>query len=189
MKPEQMIGKQIRAIRESQGMTQEDLGVLLGSWLKQPWPRQAVSGAERGERAFTSAELLAIAHVLQTWVGALVTPSVEVDKVDMPSGKALSPSEATRIARDPEARNVPPIAAEAIAGVGNWLSEVLAGGSIEMRKLRNAYEAIAPGAAPLPDDGLRAREADLDEFVRQAHGLVENEEKEASDGQPNDQAR
>lgn len=142
MKPEQVIGRQIRAIREGQGMTQEDLGLRLGNLLARPWPRQAVSGAERGERAFTGAELLAIAHVLQTWIGALLMPPIEVEQVEMPSGAALARADVERTAFDPETRNVLPDAIEAVRKAAVRLNEGIARGVIELRELRDVYESL-----------------------------------------------
>lgn len=180
MKPEQVIGRSIRTIRESRGMTQEDLGLRLGKLLVRPWSRQAVSGAERGERAFTGAELLAVAHVLQTWVGALLMPPIEAEQVDMPSGAALTRADVERTAFDPETRNVLPIANEAIRKVAVWLNELLAGGQLELHELRDAYEVLTIGGK-LPDHGLRARAAANDKFAREAHGLPEPDKQKGDD--------
>jgi transcriptional regulator with XRE-family HTH domain len=67
----------VRAIREDQGMTQEQLGQEIGELLGKPWPRQTVSHAEAGRRAFTALELVALARALNVYVGHLFTPSIE----------------------------------------------------------------------------------------------------------------
>lgn len=66
MTVEQTIGQKIRTRREVLGLTQEELGVRLGTYLTRPWPRQAVSVAEKGGRDFRAAELVALAQVLGT---------------------------------------------------------------------------------------------------------------------------
>lgn len=180
MKPEQVIGRQIRVIRESRSMTQQELGERLGEWLPRAWPRQAVSSAERGERAFTGAELLAVAHVLQTWIGALMMPPIDVDQIDMPSGGSLTRSAVERTALDPETRNVLPDAIEAIRKAAVRLDRGIAEGVIELRELRDVYESLTIGGE-LPDDGLRARAAANEKFVREAHGLADDP-KEGGEG-------
>ncbi len=159
MKPEKVIGKRIKAVRESRKMTQDALGTALGHWLKQAWPRQAVSGAERGERAFTGAELIALAHVLEINIGALLMPPMDAEDIEMPSGAMLPPSSLARVALDVETRNVLPDAYETIARIANWLDRHIGDSTGELRTLRDAYASMVLGAKPLPDDGLKAREA------------------------------
>ena len=72
-----MVGRRVREIRERKGMTQEDLGQAIGELLGKPWPRQTVSSAEAGRRAFTAVELVAIASALDVYVGHLFTPSID----------------------------------------------------------------------------------------------------------------
>jgi transcriptional regulator with XRE-family HTH domain len=71
MRVETAIGKQIARFRETRQMSLTQLGEALGQYLDRPWSRQAVHQAERGRRAFTAAELTAIALVLGTSVPAL----------------------------------------------------------------------------------------------------------------------
>lgn len=68
-------------------MTQEQLGQAIGELLGKPWPRQTVSSAEAGRRAFTAAELVAIARALRVYVGSLFTPAVDAPR----TGIELSP--------------------------------------------------------------------------------------------------
>lgn len=77
---EEVVGRRIREIRERQEMTQGQLGQEVGRLLGRPWPRQTVSLAEQGRRAFTAAELVAIARALQVYVGHLFTPSLHVSE-------------------------------------------------------------------------------------------------------------
>ena len=71
MRIETAIGKQIARLREARQMSLTQLGEALGKYLDKPWSRQAVHQAERGRRAFTAAELAALALVLETSVPAL----------------------------------------------------------------------------------------------------------------------
>ena len=68
---EEAVGKQIARFREARRMSLTQLGEALGKYLGKPWSRQAVHQAERGRRAFTAAELAALALVLDTSVPAL----------------------------------------------------------------------------------------------------------------------
>jgi transcriptional regulator with XRE-family HTH domain len=71
MRIEAAIGKQIARFREARQMSLTELGESMGKYLGRPWSRQAVHQAERGRRAFTAAELAALALALETSVPAL----------------------------------------------------------------------------------------------------------------------
>jgi transcriptional regulator with XRE-family HTH domain len=86
---EQVIGHRMRERREEMALTQEQAGHRIGELLGRPWPRQAVSAAEKGDRAFTAAELVAIAFALDTNVSWLLTPLAGGLGVEMPSGAAV----------------------------------------------------------------------------------------------------
>jgi transcriptional regulator with XRE-family HTH domain len=68
---EAAIGKQIARFRETRQMSLTQLGEAMGKYLDKPWSRQAVHQAERGRRAFTAAEMAALALVLETSIPAL----------------------------------------------------------------------------------------------------------------------
>jgi transcriptional regulator with XRE-family HTH domain len=74
---EEVVGRRVRDIRDAKGMTQEQLGQAIGELLGKPWPRQTVSAAEAGRRAFTAVELVAIARALGVYVGHLFTPTID----------------------------------------------------------------------------------------------------------------
>lgn len=71
MRIETAIGRQIARFREARQMSLTQLGEAVGRYLGRPWSRQAVHQAERGRRAFTAAELAALALALDTSVPAL----------------------------------------------------------------------------------------------------------------------
>lgn len=87
MRVEAVVGGRIREGREDLQMTQEDLGTRLALPLGKAWSRQAVSLAESGQRAFTAAELVALAQILGfPSAGWLLTPSLDITELEMPSG-------------------------------------------------------------------------------------------------------
>ncbi len=86
---EQYVGQLIRDRRIELEMTQEGFGRELGHWLGKPWSRSTVSVAENGKRAFTAAELVAIAHVLRTSPTYLLTPPAGISEIRMPSGATV----------------------------------------------------------------------------------------------------
>jgi transcriptional regulator with XRE-family HTH domain len=90
MRVEEAIGRQIAHLRAQRQLSLADLGDALGHYLGKPWSRQAVHQAERGQRAFTAAELTALALVLDTSVQALFR--AEDDHVELP-GRAIPPEE------------------------------------------------------------------------------------------------
>src|SRR5260370_37665178 len=71
MRIETAIGRQISRLREPRQMSLTQLGQAVGTYLGKPWSRQAVHQAERGRRAFTAAEMAALALALDTSVPAL----------------------------------------------------------------------------------------------------------------------
>ena len=78
-----MIGQRIRARREELELSQAQLGKHMGELLGRDWPRQAVSAAERGARAFTAAELVAFAVSLQTSISGLLMPRADVTEIEL----------------------------------------------------------------------------------------------------------
>jgi 8-oxo-dGTP pyrophosphatase MutT (NUDIX family)/transcriptional regulator with XRE-family HTH domain len=80
---EEVVGWQVHERREALGLTQEQLGRQLEPLLGRPWSRQAVSAAEKGDRSFGAAELVALAAVLHATVGDLLRPPVKEAAVDL----------------------------------------------------------------------------------------------------------
>jgi 8-oxo-dGTP diphosphatase len=87
---EEVVGWQVRERREALGLTQEQLGRQLEPLLGRPWSRQAVSAAEKGDRSFGAAELVALATALQTTVGDLLRPPVQESAVDLGGHEPVS---------------------------------------------------------------------------------------------------
>ena len=80
MQVEAAIGEQIARLRETRQMSLTQLGRAIVRYLGKPWSRQAVHQAERGRRAFTAAELAAIALALDTSIPALfLTDSGQIE--------------------------------------------------------------------------------------------------------------
>lgn len=83
---EEVIGRNVRALRKARGGSQADLGKALAPMLGgQGWTRQAVWKAERGGRSFTAAELLALAAALGVTVPQLF--ETEGEPVTLPGGQ------------------------------------------------------------------------------------------------------
>jgi transcriptional regulator with XRE-family HTH domain len=90
MRVEEAVGRQIARLRAQRQLSLTDLGESLGRYLDKAWSRQAVYQAERGGRAFTAAELTALALVLDTSVQALFR--ADDDRIELP-GAVVSPEE------------------------------------------------------------------------------------------------
>jgi transcriptional regulator with XRE-family HTH domain len=90
---EEFVGARIRDRRRELHMSQQELGERLGSLLGKPWSSQTVSAAELGKRAFTAAELWAIARVLETRAPRLLTPPIDASEIELPGGATLDTRE------------------------------------------------------------------------------------------------
>lgn len=78
---EQIIGMNVRSLRESKGWSQQDLGNSVGALLPRPWPPQTVSLVEKGERAFAATDVVALAIVLDATLAWLFRPPLGIDSV------------------------------------------------------------------------------------------------------------
>jgi transcriptional regulator with XRE-family HTH domain len=78
------IGGNVKALRGN--TSPREFGEALALWLGKPWTRQAVWEAEHGKRAFTAAELLALAAALDVTLPQLFECT---DNVSLPSGKTM----------------------------------------------------------------------------------------------------
>lgn len=89
MRIEDVIGQRLLEGRKELEMTQAQIGEELGRYLGKPWPRQAVSAAENGDRAFTAPEIVAFAMVLGCTIETLLEPPAGVDEVTLGDGPPL----------------------------------------------------------------------------------------------------
>ncbi len=89
MRVEEVVGDRLRRERERAGLSQAQVGQYVAPLLGRVLPRQAISHAEAGKRAFTAAELVAFAHVIGCDVAKLLELPPHVDAVTMPSGRTL----------------------------------------------------------------------------------------------------
>lgn len=87
MRIEAAIGRQIARLRQARRMSLSQLGEAMGKYLDKPWSRQAVHQAERGRRAFTAAEMAALALILDTSIPALLL--ADASHIELP-GAAVS---------------------------------------------------------------------------------------------------
>lgn len=71
MKIEEVIGGNMRRVREERGLSQTDLGQAIEQHQGRAWSRQAVSAAEKGQRAFSAADLMALTRVLDVSIPSL----------------------------------------------------------------------------------------------------------------------
>lgn len=94
---EQVIGRQIQELRLKLDppAPQAEVGRRLGQYLAKPWPRQSVSHAEAGNRAFTAVELVAFSSVFGVPIAELLKPPPGV-RVTFPSGEAWDSTAASK---------------------------------------------------------------------------------------------
>jgi len=82
---QQVVGQRIREAREAMEWTQVQVGRELEALLGQAWSSQVMAQAEAGERAFTAAEMVALAIVLEREVGWFFRPRIgEAEYVEIP---------------------------------------------------------------------------------------------------------
>lgn len=86
MKIEEVVGSNVRSVREGREMTQAELAREVGEVLGREWTRQAISTAEKGGRSFAAAEVVAFAYVLETSVARLFRPDMAVREISVGSG-------------------------------------------------------------------------------------------------------
>ena len=147
MRIEQMVGLRIKALRMERGMKQQQLGNLLEPLLGKAWHRQTVSLAEKGQRAYTAVELYALAEVLETTVGHLLLPTIEVQQVEMPSGEMRSHAELCRLVVADRGGDHMSVAMEAIRKMLLWQHEALASAEVMRDKAQEAYLELTVGGS------------------------------------------
>jgi len=96
----ELVGLRVQEARQQHDMTQEQIGAALAEYLGKPWTRQAVSAAEKGNRAFKIAELFALAAVLDTTVVELIAPRSSSAEVELPAAHLTAERYAALLSRD-----------------------------------------------------------------------------------------
>lgn len=88
MRIENVIGFWLTEARKELGWTQTQVGARLGDdgLLGRTWARQSVSAAEKGERAFTAAELVAFSILFERPVQSLLMPPPGIESIELGDG-------------------------------------------------------------------------------------------------------
>lgn len=92
---EQIIGRNLAALREGKGWNLVKMGEALGEPLGQEWSRQAVWLAEKGKRSFAAPDLVGLAAALGVTVNDLLSTNetVTVGKAAMTPERILTLTE------------------------------------------------------------------------------------------------
>ncbi|MFE5898025.1 helix-turn-helix domain-containing protein [Streptomyces sp. NPDC056488] len=143
MKLEEVIGRNLAWVRGTQNLSQAQMGEALSPYLEKPWSRQAVNSAERGNRAFTARDLVALALALDVPVSVLLLPRNE-GAVDLP-GVALTRDEYRRAVMPPYSK------ADAAASADASLQRVHAGFGQMLELYRRIGAEIEFGLGVLSD--------------------------------------
>jgi transcriptional regulator with XRE-family HTH domain len=156
MRIETAIGKQIARFREARQMSLTQLGEAMGKYLDKPWSRQAVHQAERGRRAFTAAEMAALALVLETSVPALFL--ADAAPIELP-GAAVSAEDYQAIllyAGD----DAPLDGIEELLMALHDIRQILSRPALaRLAKIERVAEEVASAAPPAPGPGPQRRPA------------------------------
>lgn len=160
MKPEEMVGRRVAEIRERLGMTQQQLGEDLEPLLGKSWPRQTVSSAEKGKRAFTAAELIALAIVLKTQANRLLIAPIEMEELEMPGGLFVGRDTLSAVlgyrGGDVDERfhaiAATGKAVNAIREVASLTSERIRTDDAQLDRLKQLYEDLAEREFPGPEE-------------------------------------
>ena len=135
------VGHQVKTIRHRKGLKQEEVGQLIEKYLGKPWPRQQVSAIEKGLRAFTIIDILALSAVLDVPPTDILYP-VLTGTVVFPNGREWQP---------PSPGNVE-LSWETAAAVESALKDARQSLSVAMSWLRGSTNAKR--SVPLPEDFL-----------------------------------
>lgn len=89
---QQIVGHNVKTRREAHQMTAKSMGIAMGEVFGKTWPPQTVYMMEAGERKMVAAEVVALAHILETTVADLFSPPSVVETVEV--GTLRVPAEA-----------------------------------------------------------------------------------------------
>lgn len=139
MRIEDVIGGRIASRRDHLGWSQAQVGERLGKITGKPWPRQAVSNAEKGGRVFGAADLVALSIALDCPISTLLEPPAEVDAVSIGGGPPI-PSDWFRVATSeiPDVQMV----IENMTQLRRALAELSTGASRTQELAERAYRSL-----------------------------------------------
>jgi transcriptional regulator with XRE-family HTH domain len=120
---QEVIGERILLAREAHGRSQEVLGKQLAQYLGREWSRQAVHLAERGQREFVAAELVALAKCLGVHVAWLMVPAPTVSHVELKVGQSPDAAGAVIPARELEETFMAPGHLNKVRGIETLLQK------------------------------------------------------------------
>lgn len=145
---EASIGRKVRFLRSSQGLSQEELGRRLAPLVGKVWSRSTVSQAEGGNRAFVAAELVALASVLGVTASYLLVPLIEQEDVDYTvKRRALENLRTVMVSAERQVENAHAEAREALPegpAVSGFVHDAA-------RQLRHARQLVEATLAALAD--------------------------------------
>lgn len=169
--PAQVIGMNVKELRESRGLTAKQLGEKLGEVFprtkdgateSKPWPTSTVYMMEAGDRAMISVEVVALAEVLDVPVSHLFAP-----RATTASGEAIEGIIAGTLSVFPENLRVPMSAADSNVESAAESVMALERASKELRNVANAQIILIDDAkralqgAPLMQSPAGNRPQDL----------------------------
>jgi transcriptional regulator with XRE-family HTH domain len=133
VKIEEVIGLQIGRLRKQAGMSQAHLANQLAPHLEKPWSRQAVNMAERGKRAFSAAELAALAVALGTDIVTLFMPwPGDTETVELQVGSVSAQDYAVLV------RSGQSVASQEVERATALLNETIAASGAALKVLQRA---------------------------------------------------
>lgn len=192
MRIEEVIGMNLRRVRERRGENQAEFGEWIGQGLGTAWKPQTVSAAEKGRRAYGAGDLVALAHVLDVPVSDLLEPPGDVETVT--AGTVEIPASA--LTRIPEVRggNVDALLLDgALRGVGSGRHWIAAAAADIRKALDRIDHATGWQAARLRGVQAALHGRSLTEEEAQAFQAEElrqaEAEAKASGGQVSDEFR
>jgi transcriptional regulator with XRE-family HTH domain len=140
----ELVGRNVRRAREQRGLTQEAVGQSLKGSLGKPWPKQAVSAAEKGRRTLTVEELLALSDVLGESVISLLSPSSPKEVITLTSGKQISGADllGQLVPGGWERRIPPPDEVPMLAMFSDGIEKIVQGASPALALLNESFDFL-----------------------------------------------
>ena len=148
MRVEEYVGQRIQARLTELGMTHQVFGERVGEYLGKPWSRSAVSVALRGGRGYTAAELVSISLVTGLSPGQLLTPPVDVDVIELPSGRHVRRDEMVKALSSLTQAGTRPGIAQGTLDTLREIEQLAAGTQQAAARLRDVGEVLLQPVDP-----------------------------------------